>query len=646
MNKLIQAGDIGEIAPYHILRYLVQGVMRKENMAIGIMLDEDESDSVRSGKTGKLFVAMEYKTYCALLRGSDDEGVAMRCPRDVRDRFEHAKKMVSSRTNYRGEICECAGGGLQEFVVPIVEKVSGTFVGVVFGGRKRLKESNREARERLRTFIEREGNQSLQAIPFRTLYSSFLQVEQCSKQQLEEWKSKCERIADEIARNFTFLAEIRKRQLETNAQREAFDRVSQMLIEARESEAFWKATGDILDSLRKWLGFDWGMVLRTMSAIDARTIFEVQHAAGRGIGSTQVLLGRQFVMASTPELERFTRDPEFLSQDVRSIVGGQVECWWWPLNSRDGPGFGVILIGSAPSHRHTEYNSIFIDRQIKDVREILRRIETKYSEISVLENEKRWAIEVAGSEANLKQTVRLFGDMYIALTHQMKRPLITVAGSLSNVRDLYHGHPASRGEIMRHIEAGLRGVQHSQFLTRGCMSIFALEEGSKPQLKPVWIEAKAELKELYYTMQTSSSLSNRKNLRFSFFEENPRLGVRIRMDKDSFLYVFYSLIDNAIKYADSGTKISFVCAQEGEDGPYVLKIKSVGLQISRSDEEKVFKKFGRGENAWRCDETGIGIGCWAAKEHMKMHGGDVSLVTKDRLSVFIVYPGGGGDNET
>ncbi len=178
------------------------------------------------------------------------------------------------------------------------------------------------------------------------------------------------------------------------------------------------------------------------------------------------------------------------------------------------------------------------------------------------------------------------------------------------------------------------------------MSIFALEEGSKPQLRPDWIEAKAEQRGLYQAMQTTSNLSNRKNLRFSFFEENPGLDVKIKMDKDSFLYVFYSLIDNAIKYADPGTTISFVCAQEKKDGPYVLKIKSVGLPISRSDEERVFEKFGRGKNAWRCDENGIGLGCWTAREHMKMHGGDVSLVTKDRLSVFIVHPGGDGNNET
>jgi K+-sensing histidine kinase KdpD len=94
------------------------------------------------------------------------------------------------------------------------------------------------------------------------------------------------------------------------------------------------------------------------------------------------------------------------------------------------------------------------------------------------------------------------------------------------------------------------------------------------------------------------------------------------------------LVDNAIKYADLNSTISLVCAEE-EEGAYAFKVKSIGLPILETN--VIFKKFGRGKNASQKDDTGIGIGLWAARQIMLKRNGDLTVEAHGRLSVFIVH---------
>jgi len=66
-----------------------------------------------------------------------------------------------------------------------------------------------------------------------------------------------------------------------------------------------------------------------------------------------------------------------------------------------------------------------------------------------------------------------------------------------------------------------------------------------------------------------------------------------------------------------------------------LTVRSKGLPIDSVDE--VFQRFVRGKNAWTRDETGIGVGCWAAREHMRRAGGDICVEVDGRMTVFRVF---------
>jgi two-component system sensor histidine kinase VanS len=217
-------------------------------------------------------------------------------------------------------------------------------------------------------------------------------------------------------------------------------------------------------------------------------------------------------------------------------------------------------------------------------------------------------------------------DILVRLTHHLKRPLISVQGALSNVRDIRDKLP--RAELERQIRIGILAAKHAVILCTGVSKVLA----PPPEVdESEMIDVRKELKELAEGMALTSM---REDIQFRYVGQSPP----IKMNRGSFLYVSYVLIDNAIKYANSGTDVSFVCADEPGVEDYVFKVKSVGLPIERHQMELVFQKYWRHPKAHTRDDTGVGLGCWTAREHMKRAGGDLLLEVADDLTVFIVVP--------
>jgi len=445
-------------------------------------------------------------------------------------------------------------------------------------------------------------------------------------------KSKCEKIADELAKQFELLVQIKKEDYERRVEQDAINNISKLLITARDFHAFCGSMDGILNELQKWLRFDWGMILAKTGTQGGEDIFEVRGIIGRGIGPHQTLRRREFNFPSEAvrKITRPQRYPDFLDQYINSIVPGEPEYWWIPLITNENKVFGAIVFGSAPKHRNTQYNSQHIQEHIQSLNELAGRIAVKYGELKALEREKQKTAELEESRRKLEKTINTLGDTLLGLTHQLKRPLVMVQAMLSNVRDdIYLRFP--RHIMEEHLDLGISIVKHTELMCKGVSKVFAVEGGGEFDHKPELIDVKAELKALCEALKRASG---RKDLSFAFFGESPT----IVMDKESFLYVFYVLIDNAIKYSDPHTKISLVCAKERTEGTYAIKVKSIGLPIEPHNKSRVFEKFWRHPRAYQYDDAGIGLGCWAAREHMKRQGGDITLEVDGRLSVFIVYP--------
>lgn len=87
--------------------------------------------------------------------------------------------------------------------------------------------------------------------------------------------------------------------------------------------------------------------------------------------------------------------------------------------------------------------------------------------------------------------------------------------------------------------------------------------------------------------------------------------------------VFYILLDNAVKYSPSDSKVTISISES--DGLIIIFIGSIGPEINESEEEKIFEKGYRSKNAMDSGVKGTGLGLHLAKSLLSLFRGKISL---------------------
>lgn len=221
----------------------------------------------------------------------------------------------------------------------------------------------------------------------------------------------------------------------------------------------------------------------------------------------------------------------------------------------------------------------------------------------------------------------------LSITHQLQGPLITVIGALSWFQ--LESLPRSISELLDNAQAL---AEDALLLCHGTSMSFSLEAGKRSTLGQDEINAAEELELLTQRLVRSNA---RQDLKFRFMQADGF--PLIRMDRQVFVNVVYSLIHNAMKYADENSEVDLDCGFEGQRP--ALKVRSLGEPILPAEKEAVFGKFKRGAAVRRTGRhhAGSGLGLWIARQLMRSVDGDLVLELSDahpRLSIFVVYPPG------
>ncbi len=118
---------------------------------------------------------------------------------------------------------------------------------------------------------------------------------------------------------------------------------------------------------------------------------------------------------------------------------------------------------------------------------------------------------------------------------------------------------------------------------------------------------------------------------FDFTGESYKKGVEIvflkptapipplTFDLEKIRVVLQNLIENAIKYGNTGTRV-FISAQIMGDFVEV-HVKDTGIGIPEADQKLIFTKFFRATNAKTKDSVGSGLGLFTTKAIIEKHGG-------------------------
>ena len=102
--------------------------------------------------------------------------------------------------------------------------------------------------------------------------------------------------------------------------------------------------------------------------------------------------------------------------------------------------------------------------------------------------------------------------------------------------------------------------------------------------------------------------------------------IKFNGDKHKLMEVVSNFIDNAIKYSDIGSTIIVSLAQSNEE--IVLKVKDRGMGVSKTDQHKLFTKFGRTDLAVSASPEGMGLGLYLAKKVIEGYKGTILFTSE------------------
>ena len=121
------------------------------------------------------------------------------------------------------------------------------------------------------------------------------------------------------------------------------------------------------------------------------------------------------------------------------------------------------------------------------------------------------------------------------------------------------------------------------------------------------------------------SVAERKGLKLIL--ESPERSLTVSCDQGKVYHVFSNLIDNAIKYTDSGqVKVSL-----WNLGDKVrVEVSDTGFGLSRDEQVDLFRIFRRGLVGISVNDSGSGLGLYIIKKIVLAHGGQVSVESPGR----------------
>lgn len=195
--------------------------------------------------------------------------------------------------------------------------------------------------------------------------------------------------------------------------------------------------------------------------------------------------------------------------------------------------------------------------------------------------------------------------------HQLRTPLSIIKWSMSMLKKGDFGKlTKGQNEL---VKSTFRNNERLVTLVNDLLNISRIEEG-----RYLYKLAEVNIKEIVRVVLETFE-DQIKNRKIIIELEEPDTMPQIMLDAEKIKIVVQNFVDNAIKYSPDGGKIIVALQNDGKN--IELKVQDFGIGIPKLQQDKVFTKFFRGDNAIRTNAVGSGLGLFLSKNIIEAHGG-------------------------
>lgn len=173
---------------------------------------------------------------------------------------------------------------------------------------------------------------------------------------------------------------------------------------------------------------------------------------------------------------------------------------------------------------------------------------------------------------------------------------------------------------MKHVSRIRTNVKDLVVILNDFLSLSKLEEG-KVQVKPQSFELVQFVKMLMDEMEPNKKAGQDIVLKYS------QPSITVCLDPKLLNHIVINLISNAIKYSEEQQEIIIEIKVNGK--VLTIKIKDNGIGIPKKEQNKIFSRFFRAENATNFQGTGLGL--HIVKQYTELLRGGVSFKSEEGL---------------
>jgi two-component system OmpR family sensor kinase len=208
------------------------------------------------------------------------------------------------------------------------------------------------------------------------------------------------------------------------------------------------------------------------------------------------------------------------------------------------------------------------------------------------------------------------------LDHELKNPLTIIRLGVVNLQQGQNLTPEQTSSLDR---IGQQ-AQRLQTLVEDLRWLTELEEGRLEQTTVNLGDVLVEAVEMVQAMPGRGD----KEVDLSLQEAPWPLGV-VRGDRDLLILAFRNLLDNAIKFTGEEGQVQ-VRATDDENVAEI-EVADTGPGIPEEEMPHIFEELYRGRQAKRVEGSGLGLAL--VQRIIKLHGGDIAVLSRDRQGTVI-----------
>lgn len=228
---------------------------------------------------------------------------------------------------------------------------------------------------------------------------------------------------------------------------------------------------------------------------------------------------------------------------------------------------------------------------------------------------------------NLEHTDKIKSDFILLASHQLRTPLTAIKWTTEELMSVKNYLTAGRRK--KYIRQVHQSNERMIELVTALLEVSKIDFGTIV-VEPIPVRLDEALEQVLKDL--SAQIHDQKVTVRKTIDKDLRILI---IDPNWVRIIFQNLISNAIKYSEAGQQVSVSIEQQKK--AVLLKVADEGCGIPATQQEEVFDKLFRADNAQRHASDGSGLGLYMTKAIITQAGGDIWFhSTENRGTTFFV----------